>query len=187
MAALEDLMKAMEANTAELQRNTAAMEKLVSLRTEAIDHVKQVAAPAEKPAAAAKAEKPAAAAKAEKPAAEPKTEAAPAKAPADPVQNDVTEADIAAAIEATEIPTPDFMKKVVAAYVGWGGTAEAPVSTDEREVRKGKVKDILANPKVNAKSVADISEGARRAVLKKLQAWIAEIQPAASSDEVDDL
>jgi hypothetical protein len=186
MAALEDLIEVVKAQTAETQRLVAVTEKLVSLRTEAIDHVKQAAAPAaEKPAAAPKkvAEPKVAAPAAEKPAEAQKT-AAPTPSP---VENDVTLDDVRGAIAGSGTPDPEFMKKVVAAYVNWGGTEDAPVSTEEREARKAKIKELLAHPKVNAPNVAGIPEGARKAVLKKLAEWIEALAPVEATEEVDDL
>ena len=178
MAALEQLIEAVKAQTAETQRLISVTEKLVTLRTEAIDHVKQAAAPAEKPAAKPKAEP-----KAEKPKEEPN----PAPAAATPVQNDVTLDQVRDAIGGSDTPAPDFMKKVVAAYVNWGGTEATPISTEEREARKTKIKELLAHPKVNAPNVAGIPEGARKAVLKKLAEWIEALAPTSATDEVDDL
>ena len=177
MAALEQLIEAVKAQTAETQRLISVTEKLVTLRTEAIDHVKQTASPAEK--ASAKKTEP----KAEKPAEKPKEEV---KTAPSPVTNDITLEQIKESIGG-DTPAPDFMKQVVAAYVNWGGTENEPVSTDEREARKTKIKELLAHPKVNAPNVAGVPEGARKAVLKKLAEWIEGLAPAVTNEEVDDL
>ena len=94
---------------------------------------------------------------------------------------------IQAAITAADTPTPEFMKKVVAAYIGWGGTEEAPVATEERETRKTKVREMLAHPKIKAATVAEIPEGTRKAALKKIVEWIEAMAPAAATEEVDNL
>lgn len=182
MAALEDLIEAVKAQTAETQRLISVTEKLVMLRTEAIDHVKQAAAPAEKPAPKAKAEPKTAEPKAEAPKEEVKAAAAT------PVANDITLDMIREAIADGETPPAEFMKKVAAGYINWGGSEEAPVSTEEREARKAKVKELLAHPKIKADTVAAIPEGARKAALKKFVEWIEALAPAAVADEeVDDL
>lgn len=183
MAALEDLITAVNANTAELQRLVDRTEKLVALRTEAIETVKSSAAP-EKKAEKPKAEpKP----KAEKPAAEEKPKADPK--PASPVDPDALQATV----DGGDTPDADYMKSAVAAYINYGGSEESPVGGDEREARKAKVKELLANPKVDAKTVAEMREGVRKAFLKKIIAWMQEIDAAKAAPEsgadsdVDDL
>lgn len=183
MAALEDLITAVNANTAELQRLVDRTEKLVALRTEAIETVKSSAAPekkAEKPKAEAKP-------KAEKPAAEEKPKAEPTAA------TSLDPSTLQAVVDGDDIPDADYMKSAVAGFINYGGTEESPVSGDDREARKAQVKELLANPKVDAKTVAEIREGVRKAFLKKIIAWMQEIDAAKAAPEaggdsdVDDL
>lgn len=53
------------------------------------------------------------------------------------------------------------VQRVVGEYVGAEGISEA-----ERKARQGKVKEVLAHPKVNAKKVSEIPAGLEKAVIK---------------------
>lgn len=152
----------LEANIAALTEAVVALTdittKLHSLRADAIEQVTAAA----KPGAAKKA---AAAAKADEPAAEPKAEA---------------KADAPAADE----PTPEFlkMKKSVADFLG-GSERE-----EEREARKAKVRELLANPKVAATKLEDVKPELYPAIESAMARLIAAgdlTKPAGAEDPLD--
>jgi len=156
----------LEANIAALTEAVVALTdittKLHSLRADAIEQVTAAA----KPGAAKKA---AAAAKADEPAAEPKAEP---KAGA--------KADAPAAGE----PTPEFlkMKKSVADFLG-GSERE-----EEREARKAKVRELLANPKVAATKLEDVKPELYPAIESAMARLIAAgdlTKPAGAEDPLD--
>lgn len=159
----------LEANIAALTEAVVALTdittKLHSLRADAIEQVTAAA----KPGAAKKA----AATKADEPAAEPKAEPkAEAKAEA--------KADAPAANE----PTPEFlkMKKSVADFLG-GSERE-----EEREARKAKVRELLANPKVAATKLEDVKPELYPAIESAMTRLIAAgdlTKPAGAEDPLD--
>jgi len=156
----------LEANIAALTEAVVALTdittKLHSLRADAIEQVTNAAKPgaAKKAAAAAKADEPAA-----EPKAEPKVEA---------------KADAPAANE----PTPEFlkMKKSVADFLG-GSERE-----EEREARKAKVRELLANPKVAATKLEDVKPELYPAIESAMSRLIAAgdlTKPAGAEDPLD--
>jgi hypothetical protein len=183
MAALEELVQAVNANTAEVQRLTAITEKLLALRADAIESVRSAAeAPAKEPKAPAK--------KTEKPAADAPKADAPAKATEAPkaaleaVSLDTMRGVIAGDVEATD----DLMKSIGASYANWGGSEESPVSKEDRVARLKNVKAILDNPKVAAATLAETKPNVRKAVVKKIVEFIEALAPVAAEEvEVDDL
>lgn len=80
----------------------------------------------------------------------------PADKPTDEKKSDLSEA-------LTEV------QRVVGEYVGAEGISEA-----ERKARQGKVKEVLAHPKVNAKKVSEIPAGLEKAVIKAVTTLTAE-------------
>jgi len=196
MAALEELVQAVNANTAEVQRLTAITEKLLALRADAIESVRSAAeVPVKETKAPAKKS-------ADKPAEKTATEAAPevkepekvaeapAKAPEAPkaavaaVSMDTMRGVIAGEVEATD----DLMKSIGASYANWGGSEEAPISKEDRVARLKNIKGILDNPKVAAPTLAETKANVRKAVVKKIVEFIEALAPAAAEEaEVDDL
>lgn len=155
----------LEANIAALTEAVVALTdittKLHSLRADAIEQVTAAA----KPGAAKKA----AAAKADEPAAEPKAE---------------PKAEAKAEAPAADAPTPEFlkMKKSVADFLG-GSERE-----EEREARKAKVRELLANPKVAATKLEDVKPELYPAIESAMTRLIAAgdlTKPAGSEDPLD--
>lgn len=156
----------LEANIAALTEAVVALTdittKLHSLRADAIEQVTAAA----KPGAAKKA---AAAAKADEPAAEPKAE---------------PKAEAKAEAPAADEPTPEFlkMKKSVADFLG-GSERE-----EEREARKAKVRELLANPKVAATKLEDVKPELYPAIESAMTRLIAAgdlTKPAGAEDPLD--
>lgn len=175
MPALEDLTAALNANTAEIQRLTAITEKLLAVRTDAIETVKSAAAPADKPATSKKTEKPAetAASAEEKPQ--------PASAPPK-----ITIDELNAIIAGEKKASDDDMRAMGAFYVTFGGTDTDPVPQEEAKRRMATVRtEILAHPKIKAETMATVPENMRKAAAKKIGDLIAAISaPAADPDEL---
>ncbi|WP_108129369.1 hypothetical protein [Gemmobacter caeni] len=176
MPALEDLTAALTANTAEIQRLTAITEKLLAVRTDAIETVKSAAAPVDKPATSKKTEKPAetAAASAEE---KPQPASAPPK---------ITIDELNAIISGEKKASDDDMRAMGAFYVTFGGTDTDPVPQDEAKRRMATVRtEILAHPKIKAETMATVPENMRKAAAKKIGDLIAAISaPAADPDEL---
>lgn len=151
----------LEANIAALTEAVVALTDITTkLHSLRADAIEQVTAAA-KPGAAKKA----AAAKADEPAAEPKAEAK-AEAPA------------------ADAPTPEFlkMKKSVADFLG-GSERE-----EEREARKAKVRELLANPKVAATKLEDVKPELYPAIESAMTRLIAAgdlTKPAGAEDPLD--
>lgn len=157
----------LEANIAALTEAVVALTdittKLHSLRADAIEQVTAAA----KPGAAKKAA--AAAAKADEPAAEPKAE---------------PKAETKSEAPAADAPTPEFlkMKKSVADFLG-GSERE-----EEREARKAKVRELLANPKVAATKLEDVKPELYPAIESAMTRLIAAgdlTKPAGAEDPLD--
>lgn len=155
----------LEANIAALTEAVVALTdittKLHSLRADAIEQVTAAA----KPGAA----KPGAAAKADEPAAEPKAE---------------PKAETKSEAPAADAPTPEFlkMKKSVADFLG-GSERE-----EEREARKAKVRELLANPKVAATKLEDVKPELYPAIESAMTRLIAAgdlTKPAGAEDPLD--
>lgn len=72
-------------------------------------------------------------------------------------------AETPAAAAPADKAEPNEVQKAVAAYVG-GSEREA-----EREARMAKVRELLANPKVNVAKVSDVPESLFPAMLKALK------------------
>lgn len=179
--ALAELSKRVAALTDEVQKNNAITQNLLEARTEAIESVRTAAA---KPAKAEKAEKPAAEEK--KPAAEEK-KVEPEKPAAEEKQ---PEPEKPAAKPVTSIPAADdlsndALKAHVAYFINFGSSDENPLSKEDRDLRMGKVRSVLENPKVNAKTVAEVPDNTRKAFRKKINDFIAELE--TSSNEVDEI
>lgn len=176
MPALEDLTAALTATTAEIQRLTAITEKLLAVRTDAIETVKSAAAPADKPATSKKTEKPAETASAS-------VEEKPQPASAPPK---ITIDELNAIISGEKKASDDDMRAMGAFYVTFGGTDTDPVPQDEAKRRMATVRtEILAHPKIKAETMATVPENMRKAAAKKIGDLIAAISaPAADPDEL---
>ncbi len=174
---LEELLKALNANTAELQRNTAITEKLAALRADAIETVKTEASKTEAP----KTTKP----KADSPKTTAKVEDAPKeeKPAASNVPASMTLEQIAQIASGEVVATDDMMRALGATFVTYGGTEEKPVDGDERKARMVKVKTLLANEKVAAASLAETKPNVRKAVAKKFVEWITELTPPPADED----
>lgn len=149
---------------AALAENTAAVKELTDI-TKKLYALRADAIETVRGAAASTGKK--ADTKADKPA-----EEQTADKPADDKKSDLSEA-------LTEV------QRVVGEYVGAEGISEA-----ERKARQGKVKEVLAHPKVNAKKVSEIPAGLEKAVIKAVTTLTAAgnviaDEPSGDEDEPD--
>ena len=173
-AAIAELNKNILNLTESVNKSNDLAERMIGLKSEAIETVK---ATATKPAAAPKADKPAESPKAEAPKAEPeapKTEAEkPAAAPLDPIGQAISD------------------------YVGTGYDAAHPQAAEERKARSAKVKEIFGviagKAGVEVKKHTDIPEKFHGPFLKTIAARAGEgnlvikAEAEAGAEAEDDL
>lgn len=106
----------------------------------------------------------------------------PAEKPAEKTAAETVADDKPAASESmTEV------QRVVGDYVGAEG-----ISEEERKARKGKVAEVLAHPKVNAKKVSEIPAGLEKAVIKAVTTLaekgnVLADEPSAEDEDEPDL
>lgn len=162
-AALAELTKAVAVLTDDIRKQNDLNERLIGLKAEAIETVKNTAKPEEKSAKATKAEKPA------------KAEAAPVEEKPAPAEEPAAEAPApeAAAPAAPEEPKKlDPIAQAIADYVGGGYDEAHPQAKEERAARSGKVKDIFAaiakKKGVEVKKHTDIPADMHPSVIKTL-------------------
>lgn len=173
MASLE---QAIDALRDEVQKLTAITTKLLDVRADAIETVKNAAA---SPTKATKKPEP--------------EKAEPAKEEVAKAEPEKVEREVATQTPDADDLGDDAMKEHVASYVNFGYD-DGAMPKEEREARMTKVKEVLAHPKVNAKTVAEVPQNARNAFRKKIDSFIDEIKEngpltgkADASADLDDI